>query len=73
MFWIIDDELNFHTIALPSLPPDTKILEFFDANRHNMAALGCACCFLTIFLSDHRYRYPSEPAVISISFKNAIL
>lgn len=56
MFCIVDEALNFHTIALPSEPPEARILEFFEAYKHRIAAFGWAFCFFMIFFSLHIYR-----------------
>lgn len=45
-FWIIELEPSCQIFALPSTAPEANILEFFDANRVRIAALGFAFCFL---------------------------
>ncbi len=61
------------TIAFPSTAPEAKILEFLEANKLRMADFGFAFCFFIKFLSFHIYKYPSEPPVMAISFKNMML
>jgi hypothetical protein len=56
IFWIIDEELNCHMIALPSAPPEANILELLDEYKQRMADLGCAFCFFMILLSLQMYK-----------------
>lgn len=70
---MIEDELNCHTIALPSAPPEANILELLDAYRHRIADLGWAFCFFIIFLSFQMYKYPSDPAEIRIFLRKDML